>query len=119
MLGIPMNELFDNGFDALHFFGAEMKSINEQLQNISDLEDGKNIVEKFLLQQAKSLKEILPLDYALRTLMNSNGNMAIEKAASLSCLSMKQFERKCQERIGMNPKMHARILRFSNAYRMQ
>lgn len=119
MLGIPMNELFDNGFDALHFFGAEMKSINEQLQNISDLEDGKNIVEKFLLQQAKSLKEILPLDYALRILMKSNGNMAVEKVASLSCLSMKQFERKCQERIGMNPKMHARILRFSNAYRMR
>jgi len=118
MLGIPMNELFDGGFDALDFFGAEMKIINNQLQEISNLEDGKNIVEKFLLTRVKNFKEILPLDYAIRILLNSNGNMSIEKTASLSCLSLKQFERKCQERIGMNPKMYARILRFSKAYRM-
>ncbi|HET8803129.1 MAG TPA: DUF6597 domain-containing transcriptional factor, partial [Aequorivita sp.] len=57
MLGIPMHELFDRGFDAIDFFGAEMKSINEQLQHISNLEEGKNIVEKFLLNQIKRLKE--------------------------------------------------------------
>jgi len=118
MLGIPMNELFDAGFDALDFFDANMKTINEQLQQIANLEEGKNIVEKFLLSKVTNGKEILPLDYAIRSLLNSNGNMAIEKIASLACLSLKQFERKCQERIGMNPKMYARILRFSKAYRM-
>ncbi len=118
MLGIPMYELFDGGFDALDFFGAEMKNINEQLQNISNLEEGKNIVEKFLLNQVTSLKGILPFDLALRILLNSNGNMAIEQTASLSCQSLKQFERKCKERIGMNPKMYARILKFSKAYRL-
>jgi len=118
MLGIPMNVLFDGGFDALDFFGVNMKTINEKLQDIPNLESGKDIVEKFLLSQLTKLKEILPLDYAIRTLLNSGGNMAIEKTASLACLSLKQFERKCQERIGMNPKMYARILRFSKAYRM-
>lgn len=118
MLGIPMNELFDGGFNALDFFGANMKIINEQLQDIANLEEGKNIVEKFLLNQITSLRQILPIDHAVRILLNSDGNMSIEKIASLSCLSLKQFERKCQERIGMNPKMYARILRFSKAYRM-
>lgn len=119
MLGIPMHELFDGGFDALDFFGANMKSINEQLLHISNLEEGKNIVEKFLLTILKNSKEIIPLDYAIRSLLYSNGNLAIEKTASLACLSLKQFERKCKERIGMNPKMYARILRFSKAYRMR
>lgn len=118
MLGIPMLELFDRGFDAYDFFGAEMGNINEQLQHISNLEEGKNIIENFLLNQIKSLKEITPFDSALRVLMNNSGNMTIEKIASLSCLSLKQFERKCKERIGMNPKMYARILKFSKAYRM-
>ena len=117
MLGIPMHELFDGGFDATDFFGPEMNNINEQLRHVSDLEDGKGIVEKFLLKQVTSLKEILPFDSAMRILLNNNGKMAIEKAASLSCLSIKQFERKCRERIGMNPKMYARILKFSKAYR--
>lgn len=118
MLGIPMHELFDGGFDAFDFFGTEMRSINEQMQHLTDLEEGKNIVEKFLLKQVTSLKEILPFDAAMRILLNNNGNIAIEKTASISCLSMKQFERKCRERIGMNPKMYARILKFSKAYRL-
>jgi AraC-like DNA-binding protein len=118
MLGIPMHELFDGGFNAFDFFGSKMSSINEQLQHISSLEEGKNIIEKFLLKQVASLKEILPFDSALRILLNNSGNMAIEKTASLSCLSIKQFERKCKERIGMNPKMYARILKFSKAYRL-
>lgn len=118
MLGIPMHELFDKGFDAFDFFGTQMRRINEQLQNVSGLEEGKSIVEKFLITQVTGLKEILPFDSALRVLLKNSGNMPIEKTASLSCLSIKQFERKCNERIGMNPKMYARILKFSKAYRL-
>jgi hypothetical protein len=83
MLGIPMHELSDGGFDTLHFFGAEMKCINEQLQNTVDVEEGKNIVEKFLLRQVSRLKQIQPFDSALRILLNNSGNMSIEKTASL------------------------------------
>lgn len=118
LLGIPMHELFDEGFDALDFFGAEMKDINEQLQETSDLEAGKNIIEQFLLKQIAGLTGILPFDSAMRMLLNSNGMMSIEKTAELSCQSLKQFERKCKERIGMNPKIYARILKFSKAYRL-
>ncbi len=118
MLGIPMHELFDGGYDAVDFFGIQMKSMNEQLKHVSNLEEGKNIVETFLLKQAARLKEPLPIDAAMRLILSTNGTMTIEAAASLACLSIKQFERKCQERIGMNPKLYSRILRFSKAYRM-
>lgn len=118
MLGIPMNELFDSGYDATDFFGPKMKEINEQLRNVSKLEEGKAIVEKFLLGQLSHMKGKLPFDDAIRMLMNNNGAIAIETTASMACLSLKQFERKCQERIGMNPKLYARILRFSKAYRI-
>lgn len=118
MLGITMHTLFDKGFDALDIFGAEMKQIQEQLQHISELEDGRIIVENFLLKQVTKLKPAMPFDHAMIALLKTNGAMTMEKAASLSCLSLKQFERKSQERIGMNPKTFARILRFSHAYRM-
>lgn len=95
-----------------------MKSINEQLQNTPSLEEGKNIVEQFLLKKVTSLKGILPIDSALGMLLSYNGTMTIEKTASFSCLSLKQFERKCKERIEMNPKLFARILKFSKAYRL-
>ncbi len=118
LLGIPMNELFDGGFNAEDFFGSEMGSINNQLQNTPNIEEAKCIVEQFLINQICKLKSLLPFDAALRVLLKSNGTMPIEKTASYSCLSLKQFERKCKERIGMNPKMFARILKFSKAYRL-
>jgi transcriptional regulator GlxA family with amidase domain len=52
-------------------------------------------------------------------LMASNGNLSIEKISSLACLSRRQFDRKCKERIGMTPKLYARIARFSKAYRLR
>lgn len=118
LLRVPMHQLFDEGFDALDFFGAEMREINNRLQEIKDLESGKNLVEKFLLRQVSNVNETLPFDSAMFVLMNSQGTMPIEQAAGLSCLSLKQFERKCKERIGMNPKMYSRILKFSHAYRL-
>ena len=118
MLGVPMNKLFDGGFDAQDFFGGKMRDINEELRNTPELVKCKNIVEKFLLKQATKLRESLPFDAALQVLLKHSGNMLVSETASLSCLSLKQFERKCKERIGMNPKMFARILKFSKAYRL-
>jgi transcriptional regulator GlxA family with amidase domain len=52
-------------------------------------------------------------------LMRLNGNVAMEKMASLSCLSLRQFERVSKDRIGIPPKLFARLIRFSRAYRMR
>ncbi|MBO9658395.1 MAG: AraC family transcriptional regulator [Chitinophagaceae bacterium] len=119
ILGIPMHDLADGGFDARDFFDPEMKEIQERLQNILSLEEGKNIVEAFLLKRIEGFRQAVPFDAAINSLLRSSGLLSVEKIASLSCLSLKQFERKCKERIGMNPKMYARILKFSKAYRLR
>lgn len=118
LLRIPMMELFDAGFDAQDYFGAEMRSLDEQLKNITSLYEGKTIVEEFLLRKIAGLADRTPFDAVLYELLYSNQYQTIENAASLSYLSLKQFERKCNERIGMNPKLFTRIIRFSKAYRL-
>lgn len=119
LLGIPLTQLFDEGFDATDIFGQEMHVINEQLVNAPDNESRRHIVEQFLLSKINRLKTTLPFDDAIRSLIRHDGNIAIEKIASLACLSLRQFERKCAERIGMSPKSFARIARFSRAYRLK
>jgi AraC-like DNA-binding protein len=118
LLGLPMNDLFDKGLDARDIFGSEAQVLNEHLQNTFDLETGKSLVEEFLLAKVAGLKEILPFDRAIKLLLRESGNLTVERSASDACLSIKQFERKCLERIGMPPKTYARILRFSKAYRL-
>jgi AraC-like DNA-binding protein len=118
LLGIPMNNLFDQGFDTTTLIGVEMENIVQQLQEAPDYETIKNVVERFLLQKSSRLKTALPFDVAMKDLVQHNGNIPIEKIASISCLSLRQFERKCAERIGMPPKLFSRVIRFSNAYRL-
>lgn len=119
LLGIPMVHLFDGGGNTLEILGNEMKSVNQQILDSTDNEARKNVVEKFLLEKSKRLKTTLPFDYAIRHLIQDGGNISIKKIASLACLSLRQFERKCNERIGMPPKSFARVVRFSKAYRLR
>ncbi len=119
LLGIPKTHLFDTGFNAFDVLGTEMNTINGQLLDATDNDTGKDIVEKFLLKKCHQLKTLLPFDMAMRELIRTDGNTSIEKIASLACLSLRQFERKCTERIGMPPKSFARIVRFSKAYRLR
>jgi AraC-like DNA-binding protein len=77
------------------------------------------IAEQFLLTKLSSLKSILPFDEAMQVLVKNGGLSSIDHIASTSCLSLRQFERKCHERIGYSPKFFARLARFSKAYRLR
>lgn len=119
LLGFSLSEMVDGSFDAEDVFGKEIREVNLRLQEAKTFDDIKTIVESFLLQQIKTLKPALPIDIAFLELMRSEGMIPIEKVASLSCLSLRQFERKCKDRIGFPPKLFARVVRFSKAYRLR
>jgi AraC-like DNA-binding protein len=119
LLGMPMQELFDGGFNASDVIGYEMEGVNQEILNAPDLESAKKRVEQYLLKNRSHLKEALPFDDALWGLLQSGGAITIDKMASDACLSLRQFERKCKERLGMPPKAFARIVRFSKAYRLR
>lgn len=119
LLGIPMKELFDEAYDAEQIFAPDIKELNERLANTPNLETQKCIVEMFLLRRLDRAHEALPFDKAMQILLENNGNLRINELAAIACLSLRQFERKCGERIGMPPKTFAKITRFSKAYRLR
>lgn len=118
LLGIPMHEMIDDNYDAADVFGTEMQRVNEQMQEAVSFDAIKEVVEQFLLKKVKGLRPSMPFDKSMLELMRLNGNVPIEKIASLSCLSLRQFERVCKTRIGMPAKLFARLIRFSKAYRL-
>jgi AraC-like DNA-binding protein len=118
-LGIPLNELYDTAFDASLLIGPAIKEVNEKLKSVTSHLAMKYIVEAFLLKTASAKKGDRPFDRAMAMMVKSNGSLSMEKAASLSCLSLRQFERVSKEVIGYSPKMFARIIRFSGAYRLK
>ncbi|GAB2654013.1 hypothetical protein GCM10027036_04200 [Flavihumibacter cheonanensis] len=115
---MPLHELVDKSFDATEFFGRPLTQLVNQLQHCNGFDEMVRLVELFLLDQRICQKAMLPFDQAMQVMLQTGGNCSIDQIASLACLSNRQFERVCKERIGLSPKYFARLIRFSRAYRM-
>jgi len=119
LLGIPMKELYDDGFDGGEVAGSELEYLTQELQEAASFAEMASNAERYFLKKLAAVKSPLPFDDAMKILAKSNGAYSMEQIASLSCLSLRQFERKCHERIGYSPKFFARLARFSKAYRLR
>nr|WP_169540144.1 helix-turn-helix domain-containing protein [Niabella aurantiaca] len=118
LLGTDLGQLTDTSTNAEAVFGAEMRTINQQLNEADNDQALAKVIETFLLKKICSATIALPFDAAMMELVRQDGNLSMKAAADLSCLSLRQFQRQSHSRIGMSPKMFARIARFSKAYRL-
>jgi AraC-like DNA-binding protein len=119
LLGIPMHELFDDSYDAVYLLGNSVRTVNEKLKEACSHWQMKTIVEDFLLRRKLVKESYQPFDLTMQRLLQGGGMLSMDKAASLSCLSLRQFERRSKEVLGYSPKMFARLIRFSKAYRIK
>ena len=117
LLGIPLAEIVDCDFDARLIIGPEIDEVLNRLQEAVSNQEKNSIIQHYLLLKLRHLKPALPFDLAMQQLVGASGNLPIDYIASQSCLSVRQFERKSRERIGLSPKIYARMVRFSHAYK--
>jgi AraC-like DNA-binding protein len=120
LLGIPMNVLLNNDpLESTDLLGNEMKEINDRLKYAVSFTEMKTIIENFLLKRISKLKQVLPIDEILPLLIKERGLLKIDQLAAHACLSIRQFERVFQQRIGLSPKHFSRMVRFSKAWIMK
>jgi AraC-like DNA-binding protein len=120
LLGIPMNELFGHdSFECTDLLGNSINEVNDMLKKAGSFLQMKVIIENFLLKKTGKLKQLLPIDHTLALLTKERGLIKIEDLASRACLSVRQFERLFQQRIGLSPKLFSRLVRFSHAWMMK
>lgn len=118
LLCIPMEEIFDDGFDGFELMGSDINELVDRCGEMESFDKIHECIEQYLLGKLKKVKEVLPVDQALFHMLKYQGQMPITQVADLACLSVRQFERKCKERLGLSPKVYSRLIRFSNAYRL-
>lgn len=117
LLNIPITEIFDNGYSAREVIGNEIEELLDESHDAISLDELDRVVQSYFLKKLSKVKESSPIDFALQYLLiNYNTNM--DTIAGMACMSTRNFERKCKERLGMPPKMYARIARFHKAYKM-
>ncbi|MFN8346722.1 MAG: helix-turn-helix domain-containing protein [Spirosomataceae bacterium] len=118
--GIPMTELLDFSLDSALIWPSDIRELNEQLANTDNYDLMAALVEGFLVRQyARNNLRIDPMDKALQLMLHPPHVLSIEQLADISCLSTRQFRRKFYEKMGLSPKVFARIVRFNRAFRLK
>src|SRR5690606_7293027 len=110
-LNIPMTEIFDDGYSAREVMGREIEELLDRSHDSISTDELESIIQSYFLGKLSRVKEKLPIDLALQHLL-TQPNSNLDKIAGMACMSVRNFERKCKERLGMSAKMYARIARF-------
>jgi AraC-like DNA-binding protein len=120
LTGIPSYELTNTFIDAEAIWGKEIRTAHEQMSNTDDVDEAIKTAEAFLEKMVlKSKRNLLCIDKISQLILCQNKPISIENLASEACLSIRQFNRKFNERTGINPKTFDRIVRFNNAFRIK
>jgi AraC-like DNA-binding protein len=123
LLGVPVKELFDFSVESRALLGPVITEVEDQLAETTDYSHMLALVENYLLRALRrqpAHASARPLDRLLPTLLPTGRTTApLEMLAAEACLSPRQFERSFIERVGMSPKLYARIVRFDQAFRLK
>lgn len=120
LINIPLPEITNNYINAADIWGSKIRIVCEQLSTLNDLNEMLCVIETFLKQVLlNKATERHPIDKAADYLLNSENGVSLDWLANQSCLCMRQFIRKFEERNGISAKTFQRIIRFDKAFRMK
>lgn len=120
LTGIPSYELTNTFIDAEAVWGRDIREAHEQMSNTDDVDKSILIAEAFLEKIIrKSKRDLHGIDRVSQLILGQNKVISIDNLANQACLSPRQFHRKFSERMGVNPKVYDRIVRFEKAFRMK
>jgi AraC-like DNA-binding protein len=118
--GIPYDELTSTFIDAESVFSKEIRLVNERLNSTNDYLELIAIVEQFLLHIVRSVKkDHHPIDNITNLIIEHPEQFSLMQLAEECFLCSRQFERKFKERMGISPKLYARIARANKAFRIK
>ena len=113
--GQPMYEFKERSIALDLLDNPEISELGKRLQETFDNQACVRLIESFLKKQYSQTKEYNLKRVAAAVKAIDTGNIAIDRLASISCLSYKQFKRIFSDYVGLNPKEFMRVIRFQRA----
>jgi AraC-like DNA-binding protein len=112
LFGVPMAQLTDRAYEARSVVGPTISEIEERLADASGFGERIDIATGFLLQHITGRAAPNAVAIAANRVLDNCGGFRIREAAVNAGLSVRQFERRFCEQVGISPKRYARIVRF-------
>lgn len=108
---VPMGELADRAYDARALIGPAVSQLEEALAEVAGFQDRVRIATRFLLRSVGPA----PVDAVGRVanlLRCGDSAPRVDDAAMRVGLSVRQFERRFVETVGLPPKLYTQVVRF-------
>lgn len=117
---VSVKELGNNYINAEDCFGSDISFLNEQLRQLNDIQSMICVIEMFLIHVTnKHKKSFETIDKVSQFLLSQDDSVSLDYLADQSCLSVRQFIRRFEDKVGLSPKMFQKIIRFDRAYRIR
>ena len=116
--GIPLSEFYDQNISLKDLLKTQITDLESRLCEAESFNNKVQLAEEFLITQLKEnfkKYEQARINNSIDLINQSKGIIGVDKLASESYLSRKQFERTFSEFIGSSPKQFLKTVRFQNA----
>lgn len=115
LFGVPMAELADRACEARDVLGPIASEIEQRLADAASFGERVDIATEYLLQHVTGGVAPDAVAIAANRVLSDCGTLRIRDAAAIAGLSIRQFERRFCEQVGVTPKRYARITMFQSA----
>lgn len=110
-----MDELTDTNYEADAVLGTWIAQLREHLGNANSFDRRVRLTDHYLQHWAGHARQLDGIYVAANEIASRAGVVSIGSLARNTGLSLRQFERRFLDQIGVRPKLHARIARFQAA----
>ncbi|MCO5947987.1 helix-turn-helix domain-containing protein [Mucilaginibacter flavidus] len=120
IFNIPMKEFTNKALDPESFIHMEIRQMHEQLSNAKCFTDMTGIVERFLIRKLLSRQGYADnFDKIINHINAQHGIVDINWLVNQSNLSIRQFERKFNQQLGISPKTFIRKTRLNHVINLK
>ncbi|HPF51532.1 MAG TPA: helix-turn-helix domain-containing protein [Draconibacterium sp.] len=116
---LPTRELQNENISLDLLIKSGAGELEDKLLNSKDNKQRITYIEEFLTRKLIVNSNFDRIDYAIRLIESSKGQIKTHQISQEVCLGIKQFERIFSDYVGLNPKKYSSIIRFQNAIKMK
>jgi AraC-like DNA-binding protein len=115
LFSLPMDEMTNRDFEARAVFGPWITQLEQRLSDCGSFSERARIADESLLRRSLAAGCADSVSAAASGVLFNSGQVRISGLARSAGLSMRQFERRFVQQVGLPPKLYARIARFEAA----
>lgn len=112
---LPAAEVTDQAFDAVDVLGVGLRDVHSRVQAADGVAAMVAEIEAFLSSRIEGRRPFHPVQAIAAGMLEREEGRRVGDLVAGHGLSARQFERVFADQVGMNPKLFARIIRFTRA----